>query len=219
MRTKRKTSRSANGGRLESTRVIAHEIIPTDAAFSGEAVIPHDPEAYARALYAELHRCDDSGAELILIEMPPSGSNGKAFRSFASRPLAVTSPECSAGTTAPKRITPQRLATTTARTRCSRANQPPQFPQAPRHRAPNILVSRQNVWSNIAKSKTTSDESNKTFVCDNHLRSPATREQWRGQQKRTPMIEPARDCFRCAPRNSGRRYSSPAPTPSKRTVR
>ena len=33
--------------------------------------MPHDAEAFARALYAELHRCDAAGAELIVVETPP----------------------------------------------------------------------------------------------------------------------------------------------------
>ncbi len=35
------------------------------------SVIPHDAEAFARALYAELHRCDEAGAKLIVVEAPP----------------------------------------------------------------------------------------------------------------------------------------------------
>jgi L-threonylcarbamoyladenylate synthase len=58
---------------LEKTRVIAYDKIPTDARFGGVSVIPEDAEAYARALYAELHRCDEAGAELILVETPPEG--------------------------------------------------------------------------------------------------------------------------------------------------
>ena len=34
-------------------------------------MIPHDAEAFARAIYAELHRCDEAGAELIVVETPP----------------------------------------------------------------------------------------------------------------------------------------------------
>ena len=34
-------------------------------------MIPHDAEAYARALYAELHRCDEQGAEIIVVEAVP----------------------------------------------------------------------------------------------------------------------------------------------------
>ena len=34
-----------NGGKIETTRVIAHEKIPSDAGFASVAVIPHDAEA------------------------------------------------------------------------------------------------------------------------------------------------------------------------------
>ncbi len=51
--------------------VIAHSNIPSDKSFAGVSVIPHDPEAFARALYAELHRCDEAGAEIIIVESPP----------------------------------------------------------------------------------------------------------------------------------------------------
>ena len=61
------------GVELKKTRVIAYEKIPTDPEFGGVSVIPEDPEAYARALYSELHRCDEEGAELILVERPPEG--------------------------------------------------------------------------------------------------------------------------------------------------
>lgn len=69
-----------SGGKIETTRVIAHEKIPAEAGFAAVAVIPHDAEAYARALYAELHRCDEAGAEMILIEMPPSGPEWEGIR-------------------------------------------------------------------------------------------------------------------------------------------
>jgi L-threonylcarbamoyladenylate synthase len=68
------------GGKLEGTSVIAHEVIPTDERFGAVAVIPHDAEAYARALYAELHRCDEAGAEIILVEMPPNGPEWEGIR-------------------------------------------------------------------------------------------------------------------------------------------
>jgi L-threonylcarbamoyladenylate synthase len=69
-----------HGARIETTRVIAHENIPADAGFAAVAVIPHDAEAYARALYGELHRCDESGAETILIETPPTGPEWEGIR-------------------------------------------------------------------------------------------------------------------------------------------
>ncbi len=51
--------------------VIAHTHIPGGADWGGVSVIPHDAEAFARALYGELHRCDEAGAELIVIEALP----------------------------------------------------------------------------------------------------------------------------------------------------
>jgi L-threonylcarbamoyladenylate synthase len=51
--------------------VIAHTRIPTGWAAASVSVIPHDAEAFARALYAELHRCDAAGARTIVVEAPP----------------------------------------------------------------------------------------------------------------------------------------------------
>jgi len=51
--------------------IIAHTKIPSGENFADVSVMPHDAEAYARALYAELHRCDMAGAEWIVVETPP----------------------------------------------------------------------------------------------------------------------------------------------------
>jgi L-threonylcarbamoyladenylate synthase len=51
--------------------IIAHMKIPSGENFADVSVMPHDAEAFARAIYAELHRCDEAGAELIVIETPP----------------------------------------------------------------------------------------------------------------------------------------------------
>jgi L-threonylcarbamoyladenylate synthase len=51
--------------------IIAHTQIPAGFDAAKVSVIPHDAEAFARALYAELHRCDAGGAELIVVEAPP----------------------------------------------------------------------------------------------------------------------------------------------------
>jgi L-threonylcarbamoyladenylate synthase len=58
----------------EKIHVVAHTQIPLREKFGRVSVIPHDPEAYARALYAELHQCDEGGAELILVEAVPHGA-------------------------------------------------------------------------------------------------------------------------------------------------
>jgi L-threonylcarbamoyladenylate synthase len=51
--------------------VLAHAHIPAPDEFAGVCVIPHDAEAFARALYAELHGCDALGAQAIVVELPP----------------------------------------------------------------------------------------------------------------------------------------------------
>ena len=53
------------------THIIAHTCIPAAEKLGGVSVIPHDAQAFARALYAELHRCDEAGAELIVVEAVP----------------------------------------------------------------------------------------------------------------------------------------------------
>ncbi len=62
--------------------VIAHTHIPSAENFAHVGVIPHDAEAFARAIYAELHRCDEAGAEMIVVEAPPElpGWSGIADR-------------------------------------------------------------------------------------------------------------------------------------------
>ncbi len=51
--------------------IIAHGRIPSPEPFARVCVIPHDAEAFARAIYAELHHCDDAGAQAIVVEAPP----------------------------------------------------------------------------------------------------------------------------------------------------
>ena len=51
--------------------VISHTKIPSGEHFQNVSVIPHDSEAFARAIYAELHRCDEMGAGGIVVEAPP----------------------------------------------------------------------------------------------------------------------------------------------------
>jgi L-threonylcarbamoyladenylate synthase len=56
---------------IGNIHIIAHTKIPAGFSPANVSVIPHDAEAFARALYAELHRCDAAGAELIVVEAPP----------------------------------------------------------------------------------------------------------------------------------------------------
>lgn len=52
--------------------VLAHTNPPNPDSFGRVCLIPHDAEAYARALYAEWHACDDLGAAVVIMERPPA---------------------------------------------------------------------------------------------------------------------------------------------------
>ena len=64
------------------THVIAHTHIPLGGGWGGVSVIPHDAMAFARAIYAELHRCDEAAVEWIVVEAPP---DEPAWRGIADR--------------------------------------------------------------------------------------------------------------------------------------
>ncbi|MBI3417634.1 MAG: threonylcarbamoyl-AMP synthase [Verrucomicrobia bacterium] len=61
------------------THIIAHTCILLGEKFPHVSVIPHDAEAFARAIYAELHRCDEAGAKLIVVEALPEGIEWRAI--------------------------------------------------------------------------------------------------------------------------------------------
>jgi L-threonylcarbamoyladenylate synthase len=62
--------------------IIAHTSIPSTGGFGGVSVMPRDVAAFARAIYAELHRCDEAGAEVIIVEALP---NQPEWRGVADR--------------------------------------------------------------------------------------------------------------------------------------
>jgi L-threonylcarbamoyladenylate synthase len=64
---------------ISEFHVIAHTHIPSGHDFARVSVIPHDPEAFARALYAELHQCDDAGADVIIVEAVPETDEWRAI--------------------------------------------------------------------------------------------------------------------------------------------
>ena len=66
---------------LDASRshVIAHTHIPSAEGLAGVSVIPHDAEAFARAIYAELHRCDEADADLIVVEALPETPDWRAL--------------------------------------------------------------------------------------------------------------------------------------------
>ena len=70
------------------TSVVAYEGIPDSGGWARVAVIPHDAEAYARALFSELHLCDESGSELIVVEAPPETDEWEGIRDRLGRAAA-----------------------------------------------------------------------------------------------------------------------------------
>lgn len=76
---------SKNGAMPSKTCVVAHTNLPGPNDWLRVSVVPHDAEAFARALYAELHQCDEVGADCILVEAPPNTSEWRAIADRLSR--------------------------------------------------------------------------------------------------------------------------------------
>jgi len=73
---------------LAACHIIAHTRIPSGAGFGGVSVIPHDAEAFARAIYGELHRCDEAGARTIIVEGLPKKVEWRAIADRLTRAAA-----------------------------------------------------------------------------------------------------------------------------------
>jgi L-threonylcarbamoyladenylate synthase len=74
--------------KMKALHIISHTRIPSSEGFGRVSVIPHDAEAFARALYAELHQCDDAEAQLIIVEALPESSEWRAIRDRLTRASA-----------------------------------------------------------------------------------------------------------------------------------
>jgi L-threonylcarbamoyladenylate synthase len=72
----------------DRVHIIAHTRIPGSEGFAGVSVIPHDAAAFARAIYAELHRCDEAGADVIVVEALPDGPEWRAIADRLRRAAA-----------------------------------------------------------------------------------------------------------------------------------
>ena len=64
----------------EKVTVIAYRQIPLSGRLPHIQVIPDDAEAYARAIYGQLHACDAEGAEWIVVEEPPGTPDWEGIR-------------------------------------------------------------------------------------------------------------------------------------------
>jgi L-threonylcarbamoyladenylate synthase len=80
---------SNRGFPISNTHIIAHTHIPMDQNWGSINVIPHDAEAFARAIYAQLHECDDAGAELIVVEALPETSEWRALSDRLNRAATI----------------------------------------------------------------------------------------------------------------------------------
>lgn len=74
--------------KTQNCQVIAHARIPSPEPFARVCVIPHDAGAFARAIYAELHRCDEDGAQTIVVEALPDAPEWSGIADRLSRAAA-----------------------------------------------------------------------------------------------------------------------------------
>jgi L-threonylcarbamoyladenylate synthase len=89
IRRQRPEARSQKGADKDlRAHVITHTRIPSGADFARVSVIPHDAEAFARAIYGELHQCDEAGADLIIVEALPETNEWFAIADRLKRAAA-----------------------------------------------------------------------------------------------------------------------------------
>ena len=79
---------SALPGPSSAVHIIAHTRIPSGEPVGGVSVMPREAEAFARALYAELHRCDESAAGWIVVEALPDTAEWQAINDRLRRAAA-----------------------------------------------------------------------------------------------------------------------------------
>lgn len=82
------TQLDALGAARSRTHVLAHTQVPPLGGLGGVSVVPHDAAAFARVIYAELHRCDEAGAELIVVEAAPDEPEWRGLRDRLTRAAA-----------------------------------------------------------------------------------------------------------------------------------
>ena len=86
--TELETQIDALGVPRSRTHVLAHTHVPPPDHLGSVSILPRDAAAFARVIYAELHRCDEAGAELIVIEAAPDGPEWRGLRDRLSRAAA-----------------------------------------------------------------------------------------------------------------------------------
>jgi L-threonylcarbamoyladenylate synthase len=76
------------GASASKVHIIAHTQIPSTNDFGRVTVLPHDAAAFARAIYAELHKSDDAGAKVIVVEKLPANAEWRAIADRLQRATA-----------------------------------------------------------------------------------------------------------------------------------
>lgn len=77
------------GMTFSKTCVVAHTNVPSAEGFADVSIVPHNVAAFARALYAELHRCDEAGAQWIIVEAVPEKDEWSAVADRLNRAAAT----------------------------------------------------------------------------------------------------------------------------------
>ncbi|MDB6039330.1 MAG: translation factor Sua5, partial [Verrucomicrobiales bacterium] len=72
----------------QEAHLIVHTEIPRTSLFGHISVIPLDAEAYARAIYSELHQRDEAEARLIVVEQLPDTSDWEGINDRLRRASA-----------------------------------------------------------------------------------------------------------------------------------
>ena len=80
----------AMGFQPEQVIILAHSQVPLGGHFPHVWFIPEDAEAYARALYELLHRCDEQHVDLIVVEAPPNTPEWSGITDRLRRAAAQT---------------------------------------------------------------------------------------------------------------------------------
>jgi L-threonylcarbamoyladenylate synthase len=70
------------------TCIVAHTHLPGLRDWLRVSVVPHDAEAFARALYGELHQCDELNAAAIVVESLPDAPEWRALADRLQRASA-----------------------------------------------------------------------------------------------------------------------------------
>lgn len=80
-----RTQLTRRGVEFSRTCVLARHAASVGSGFLSVAVLPHEAGAFARALYAELHRADEAGAVSVVVELPPDAPEWRAITDRLSR--------------------------------------------------------------------------------------------------------------------------------------